>query len=198
MKTLNLILSGLLLGSLLACGGGGGGGSTPTPPTNPYATSLSYTDPGGTSTYRLVRNTTQSTATRLVLDLYGPTGQTARGLSFFLSADTSKVAFVHPSGSGSSVISAGSVFTLGTEPRLLKDKLTESNANLQVGIFQKGGSAITYGASPILSLALNLNGSSVPKGTVTFQPQSGKNAVELKGDNTTGNVTLSVGTLSAQ
>jgi hypothetical protein len=195
MKTINLILSGLLLVSLVACSGGGGNSSTQPVPPVVYATNLTYADPSGTASYRLIKNVSLSTTTRLVLDLYGPSGQAARGLSFFLSADTSRVDFVNPAGSGVSAISAGSVFNLGSEPKLLKDKLTQSNVNLEVGIYQKGGAAATFGSTPILSLALNLKGTA-QKGVVALNALSG--AQELKNDYTTSPVSITVGTVTAQ
>jgi hypothetical protein len=188
----------LSLALLSACGGGGGGStaSSGTTPPPPPASALSYQDPAATG-FRFVKNTSASTGTHLVLDLIGPSGTPAKGVAFFMMADTSKVTWVHPtpSDTSGSHIAAGTVFPLGSGAKLLADKVNGNQ--LQVGIFQKGGSATTIGTTPILSLALNLN-SSAAKGTVSFGPASGKQAKQMNADGTLSDITINVGTLSAQ
>lgn len=198
MKNIHLFagISSLLL--LGACGGGGSDSTTPPPPPPPpppsYATALAYQDPAGTG-FRLVRSAA-STDTRLVLELLGPSGTQGKGVAFFLSADTTKVNWVHPSGITGSHVAAGTVFPVGSAPRLSADKVTGNQ--LQVGLFQKGGSATTLGSAPILSLALDLKGATIAKGPVNFASQSGKQAVLLAADGSLTPISLSVGTLSAQ
>jgi len=195
MKTSVSVLGLLSLALLTACGGGSAPSGTITPPPTP-ASSLSYQDPTAAG-FRLVKNTTTSTSTRLVLDLIGPSSTTtAKGVAFFLTTDTSKVTWVHPSGSSGSCIAVGTVFPLGSAPKLLADKVNGNQ--LQVGIFQKGTTATTLGNAPILSLALDLKGAAVPKGTVSLSPASANPAKVLNADGTLSDITINVGTLSAQ
>jgi hypothetical protein len=79
------LLSGLLLALALACGGGST--ADPTVPVPPVpAQGLTYTDPTGTG-WRLVKDAS-STATRIVLNLVGPSGLMTRGVGFNLKAPT--------------------------------------------------------------------------------------------------------------
>jgi len=193
MKTITTLFYAASILTLTACGGGGGGTPPPPPPTT-YATALAYQNPAG-SGYRLVQNAGASTATHLVLDLVGPSGTQGKGVAIFLSADGAKVSWVHPSGASGHLL-AGGVFPLGTAPQLLKDKV--EGGLLQAGVFQKGGSATTLGAAPLLSLALDLKGSTVAQGAVSLAPQSGKQAVLLAADDSLTPITINVGTLNAQ
>lgn len=173
-----------LLGTMLACGGGGGGGSS----SATSATALSFTTSAATSQYRFVRNES-STSTMLMLDLFGPVGQSAKGIAVFLSADSAKVDWVNPT--------VGSQFPLGGAPRLFSYKV--SGSNLQVGIFQKGGTAATYGDStPILTLGLKLK-SNVDNGTVAFGLQVSPASLELDGKSAQNEqITINCGTVTAQ
>ncbi|MFZ1375640.1 MAG: hypothetical protein WAS25_03510 [Geothrix sp.] len=83
---MRIILCTLPLLGLLACGGG-----SDQAPERAVASSLVYTEPASTG-WRLVK-APESTATRVVLSLVGPTGTTARGAGFILQADTSRVVF---------------------------------------------------------------------------------------------------------
>lgn len=193
------VFSLVLLG---ACGGGGGSTSpsvTPAPAPAPSpaplsATTLSYQDPEA-SGFRLVRNASASTGSHLVLDLIGPAGTQAKGLAFFLAVDGSKASWAHPSGTPGSCMAPGTVFPLGAAPRLVADRV--DGDQLQVGLFQKGGSATTLGAEPILSLALDLKGSPAA-GAVSLGPASERPSILLNADGTQSPITLHVGSLSAQ
>jgi hypothetical protein len=180
---------------LLAACSGGGGGNVSNTAQPAFASALSYQNPGATG-FRLVKNTSNSSNTYLELDLIGPSGTQAKGVAFFLEADNAMVTWVHPTGASTTFTVPGNVFPTGSSPQMLMDKVVGSQ--LQVGIFQKGGSATMLGDAPILSLALELKGTAVPKGTVGFGSPSGKQAVLLNTDASLSNITLNVGTLSAQ
>jgi len=181
-----LFISGLSALTLLtACGGSGGSTAT-------TAGALSYQDPAGTG-FRLVRNTA-STDKHLVLDLLGPSGTQGKGIAFFLQADDAKVSWVHPAGVGSGHVAGGIVFPLGTAPQFAADKV--QSGMLQVGCFQKGGTAATLGSAAILSVALDLK-DNVAKGAVSLAPGA-KQAVLLAQDGSLTPISLSMGTLNAQ
>lgn len=184
---------GLGLGLVLACGGGGGGTPPPPPPPS-VATSLSYTDPASTG-YRLVKNTTSSTPTHLVLDLIGPSGTQALGISLFLTVDSSRAYWVNSGGAAGTYIKPGTVFNLGTTPQILKDNVSEGN--LQAAIFQQSKTPVTYGSIPILSVALDLN-NGVTVGAVSLTATTGKQSQALDGSNAPTNITINVGTITAQ
>lgn len=76
MNTRLILIPTLLLGALLACGGGGG--SSPAGPTT--ATKLTYTNPTS-GDYQLKQNTTLSTGTHLVLELWGPAATSGCGIN---------------------------------------------------------------------------------------------------------------------
>ena len=191
MKT--TLLGTVILLSLVACGGGNNitvGGD----PQTPSATSLAYQDPAPTG-FRLVRSAASSGA-HLVLDLKGPAGTQGKGVAFFLKADAAKVTWVHPTGVAGTCVAPGSVFPLGTAPQLLKDRV--ASGSLQLGLFQKGGTATTLADAPILSLALDLSSASVATGAVSLGLESGKQAVLLGADGSLSPISISVGSLSAQ
>lgn len=174
----------------LACGGGGGGGSsTPT-----KAKSLVYTNPTAVG-FQLVQNTTLSTPTHLVLDVVDSTGRTAQGFAFTLTVDGTRAAFGPVTPAGSDYVKEGTVFNLGTGTKALVGKATVNNTTLQVGAFQKGGTAAaTLSASaPMMSVAVDLK-PSVAKGAVTL---TATQAFSSSGA-ATSPVTLNLGTLTAK
>ena len=128
------LFAGLALTALLACGGGVNK-PDPTPPSPRLASSLVYTDPGGTG-YRFVRGA-DSTSNTLILELRGPASETGRGVTFGLQIDTSKAKFVKISPNDVEFVQNG-VFELGDAPRLFKSVLDGNNDNtLRASIAQK-------------------------------------------------------------
>lgn len=161
-------LAGVLL-LLPGCGGG--------PPANAvtpaYAKTLTYTNPplGG---YSLQAAPSSNGTSHLVLNLVGPSGAVARGVSFFLTADPALVSW--SPGTGSAYATPGAVFNLGSAPQAFTSKVSAAGA-LQVGIYQKAGPA-TYGAAPLASVALDLKTGVVTSGsTVALAPTAGQQAV---------------------
>jgi len=132
-----------LLGILTACAGG----YTPPPaPAAPAATApatgLAYTNPSTTG-WALVQDAS-STATHLVLNLVGPSGQQARGVGFNLASDGS-VAF-HRYADGNYVQDLG-VFQLKlTTPNLYSTTYPNFyEPVLMVGGVKNGGKLLTVG-----------------------------------------------------
>ena len=170
MRKLGLLIPGLLLNLVLACGGGSSS-PAPTPAPAP-AKGLVYTDPTGTG-WRLVKDPA-STPSRLLLNLVGPAGLKTRGAGFNLKAPAS----IH---FGSFVESAWPIKDLGVyelwntdpypndgsvavgsdplEPRLLAGGVKAGNV-LTVGIFQKDRRASAKDSGhPLCQVALEFEAS---------------------------------------
>jgi hypothetical protein len=160
--------------ALLLLAGCGGGASSPAPssdtPPAAYATRLSYTNPP-LSGYSLQAEPASNGTSHLVLDLVGPAGTVARGVSIFLTADPAKVSWSQ--GSGSAFATPGTVFNLGSAPQAFVAKVSAAGA-LQAGIYQKAGTA-TYGSAPLVTLALDLKPGAVSPGSaVALAPSAGQ------------------------
>ena len=187
-----LALPGILaLAALLACGGGGGGVAGPIPSPSPvYATTLSYTDPGGTG-FRLVKNASLSTAGKLVLDLTGPADQGGQGVAFILTTDITKVAWTPPPSAQGLVENLA--FNLGAATPVLIGK-DNGQGTLQGAVFQKSG---TQGfGQPLVRVCLQLKAGSVAvNAPVTLGFVSGNTLAT--GGTVTG-ITVAVGTCVAQ
>lgn len=153
---LSLLLSGLVLGLSLACGGG----SHSTPATAaaplPPATGLAYTDPTG-SGWRLMKDAS-STSGRLVLNLVGPAGLKTRGVGFNLKAPASVKfgAFAN----GLAIQDSGVYQLLSSaqadpnEPIALVGGVKPGNV-LTAGIFQKDrAQAAQDSAGPLCQIAI--------------------------------------------
>lgn len=81
-----LLPPSLALLALSACGGGSSSSS-------PHASALAYVNPAGTSgNYALVKDPA-STGTQLVLDVVGPEGSAAVGVTFGFDVDAAKAAW---------------------------------------------------------------------------------------------------------
>ena len=188
-------LSGLALASLVACSGGGSGSTTTPPPAKTIADRLDYTNPSG-GTYTLMKNTTLSTSTHLVLDLMGPVGTQGTGVGFYLSADTTKLTWSKPAGS-ESILARNGVFDLGTAPQLATAKT--SGDQLQVGFYQKGTTkpAVTFTATSVLaSVALDLK-SNVSVGAGGNLTAIAGKAVLTQGSGAPVNITITPGIVTA-
>lgn len=169
--------------------------SAATLTVQPVGTTLAYTDPP-TGTYKLLKNSTLSTPTHLVLDLVGPAATTGSGVTATFSADTTKVTWANVAAGdpANTLVQNGTAFTLGTAPQILKGKATGNV--LQVTAAQKGTSSPVSLNAPLLRVALDLKASQ-PLGAVTLSADATKCQV-LDGTGTFSTITVSVGTLTAQ
>lgn len=188
-------LSSLVLVTLVACSGSNNNTTTNPPPPKTIADRLDYTNPTS-GTYTLVKDTTLSTPTHLVLNLLGPAGTQGSGVGFFLSADNAKVTWSKVSSSDTESVKNGA-FNLGSGTQLLKSRI--SGSQLEAGVFQKGNTvpAVTFTATGVLaSVALDLKPNVVPLGAVTFSAINGK-AVLTNGSAAPAPIVISYGSLSA-
>lgn len=196
MRTTVKCLPVALLSLLLACGGGGGG-TTPQPPTPVVttATLLDYINPTA-GDFQLVKNTTKSTNTHLVLDLVGPTqGNAASGIGFYATADNTRVQWTKVDAADSALVQNGAF----SAPVLFA---SEDAGTLQAGVYQPGTTAaVAMTGRPVLGrVALDLK-TGVPVGTVvTFQAVAGKARVlnAPAATEASSPVTVAVGTLTAK
>lgn len=190
LRTGLVVPLGLLL--LLGCGGGGGGGAAPVSPApTPSATGLVYSQTA-TSGWRWVAQPATNGTSHLILDLLGPEGLQIRGVGFSAQVDSSRVGWSSAGGSDP-FAREGSVLVLGTGSRLFRSQV--SGGELEVGIYQKGGQAVTLGAAPIVSIALDLRSSAT--GGTPFQ-EGGLAARVLLGDGSTQPISISFGQLAAK
>ena len=180
----------LLMSLTLACSGGGGGDTKTTPPPpKTIADTLTYTDPSGTG-FRLVRNAGLSTASKLVLDLTGPTG-TGQGIAFIVNADQTKVTWSNPPSSVS--LAANVAFNLGSGTQAFVGKATGDQ--LQGAAVQKPGATAVNLAQPLMRISLDLK-SNIPVNTSV--PISFTAGNHLPASGGPSPITVAVGTLLAQ
>jgi len=191
-----LFVPALLL--LVACGGGG----TPTPqPAGP--TKLGYVNnPAGTSsTWRAeVDSATNDTGT-VALKVFGPSGLQIKGATVFMTCGTDKVNWAAPAGASDPHAAKGTALDLTTQGpnaaiQLFKSKLSASTTDLQVGAYQKQGSA-TLGTNPLFSVALAIK-SGASAGKATLAPTAGKNCIYLDDAGVEHTFTLILGELTAK
>jgi len=176
MKTRNVFLAGMALALLAACGGAGGGsnpGGDDDPPTH----------------YRFVKSPA-STAGKLVLDLYGPAGMKAKGVALYLTVDTPGVSWANAGGPEGTYSNPGTALDLGSSPRLYKD--LAADGDLQVGIFQKTGSATFDDQHPIVSIALS--GTSATE--VALSETRRKDSIMVAPDGSTSDITIDLGSFT--
>ncbi|MBM7116984.1 beta strand repeat-containing protein [Archangium primigenium] len=131
--------------------------------TVPVASGGDYTNPTGTG-WRLVKNTSASSGTHLVLDLVGPTGQSGRGVDLTLTLNPAQATWAKVSGSDMEWVT-NRLFELGAAPRLIKG--AAQGGRLDVGVFQKGTSVpATPYSGALLSVAVDVKvDASIPAGT---------------------------------
>ncbi|MGH9120323.1 MAG: hypothetical protein ACRDYC_00010, partial [Acidimicrobiales bacterium] len=156
LRTLPLVLAGLLLPLALACGGSSSSSSSAAPSTP--AKGLTYSDPAGTG-WRLVKDAS-STSTRIVLDLVGPSGLKTRGVGFNLQA-AAKVKF-GTFANGLPINDTGVYQLLSAaadpnEPIALSGGVKAGNL-LSVGIYQKDRAQPSQDSgSPLCQIAIVLD-----------------------------------------
>lgn len=155
------------------------------------ATALAYTNPT-TGTYRLLKNTTLSTSTHLVLDVTGVGAPSGSGIAFTYTVDTTRATWAKVAGGDPEYIKQGSVFDLGSAPLGLKGKV--ATATLTGGLGQKGAGAPVSLTGVLASVALDLK-AGAPTGTATLTAPTAQ-IIDAGGAITT--VTVVPGTLTAQ
>ena len=106
-----------------------------------------YAGPTDATAWRLVQDSA-STPAHLVLDLLAPTGAAGRGVTLILTADAAQAAWAKVDGSSYAVQDAYSTPAV--------QLARTSGAGLRILISQAGGTAASYGASPVLQVALEL------------------------------------------
>lgn len=190
MTALRTLSGALLMGLLFACGGGAGP-LTPTPPAT-LATQLTYTEPPA-SGWRFVKlSGAGTTADPLILELRGPAAPRIKGIAFRVDlGNASKVTWANLA--PGTFMAASPNMALGSDPRLLKDKLIADE--LQVGLFQKTGDADA--SLGVVRLALALKAGQV-RGDVPLV-QVGSHAALLNADGSTITpLSLALGALKAE
>lgn len=167
MIRIRTLLPSLSLGLLVACSGGGTS-------QEPATVSLAYTDPASTSHDWKLLKSSDSTDTRLVLKLVGPSdGTKYRGIGFTLKFDPTKVKaarFVDDDGKPAGYYHDGSVFSdknnAGDDMPVSLQAGGVSSNKLMVGIYQKTdeiawgvdrGAMAKDSSGTVLSVALELN-----------------------------------------
>ena len=162
--------------------------------TVPVAAGLAYVDPPATG-WRFVKNTAESTASRLVLDLVGPSGGAGYGVDATLSTLPTRARWAKVADTDTEHV-ANRAFHLGSGPQLMKGLPQEGS--LLLGVFQKGTSspAVPY-AGALVSVALELEADDTLASGATV-PLTVLKAHAL--DATTGltPITVAVGTLVAE
>lgn len=177
---------------LLACGGG----SNPAPPPTPTATTLVYTDPTGVpATSFYLKKSTTSTASHLVLDLYGPaTALTGSGVVLTLSIETSKATWGNVS--GSNPIANGTLFVANSNGApIVQGKVTAGV--LQGVVSERGHAGAKALTGPLLKLALDLKSGLSLGTTIAITPDLTKSRVMLSDGTMPLMADVKVGTLVA-
>jgi hypothetical protein len=130
----------------------------------PIASALIYTDPSDPTAWRLVRDSV-STSTHLVLDLLAPTGMFGQGLTLILTTDTVETSWSYVSGT--------SFMAQNAYPNAMVSIAKVMGPDLRIVIGQAAGTPVTYGSSPILTVALDLIPGAKPESVVLSVSQGG-------------------------
>lgn len=188
MKLKHALLPALLC-ALAACGGGGGASGPRT------ATALAYTDPT-TGTYQLKKNTALSTATHLVLEVWGPATASGSGVTvaFTLGGTAATWSNVSASDAAGTYIANGTAFNLGGGTPILKAKL--SGATLQGTVAEKGLASPKTLDKALLRIALDLKTGATAGAAATLTPDAAKCQV-LNADGSLSPITVTVSPLTA-
>lgn len=198
-----LLALGMVLGTLISCGGSGGG-SAPAPavqaplparPPEPAAQrTLCYVNPVS-SGFRLEVDPATNNTPHLVLHLKGPDGLEGRGVAFYLHAHADRLAWSTPPGATGLVRNGGLWDPGAAEPRLMRAKARDGV--LQVGLFQRDGAAVRMGQAPLASLALDLKAGAAT-GRVDLWLPGDQSALFLDAARNLQPFVLAVGTLTVQ
>ena len=197
MKSIKLhlpVLAALL--TLAACGGGGGGGGSTSGGSGGGGTTLAlaYVSPTGyasQATQCALVLDAASTSSNLILDVIGPKGFGAVGLTFAFDVDTTKATW-----STSPVVTNGNVFTLGTGTQLCQGWVT--GKRLQGIVASKGlGNQVSDAGTGIVAKISLTPVKGATAGTVTLTDAGLGNLMDNNGPPALP-VHFSVGTLTLQ
>lgn len=190
MNARHLLIPTFLLGAFLACGGG----STPAGPT--AATKLTYTNPTS-GTYQLKQNSTLSTNTHLVLELWGPAGTTGSGatMSFTLGSSAAAWKNVNSTDAANTFVANGSAFDLGAGTPILKAKV--SGNTLVATVAEKGITAPKALNQALLRVAVDLKTGTTAGTVITLTPVASKCLVLLP-DGTMPSIAVTAASITAQ
>ena len=158
--------------------------------------SLNYTDPTS-GTYRLIRNTSLSNSSHLVLDLVSSDTQLVSGIGFNISTDTTKATWVKVASADATFVQNGTIFNLGTSPQVQYGKITQGAAAtiLSAALALKGSSGVAInGSGGVLArIALDPVGTGAV-GAVTLTITKAQAIVQ--GIANPSSITVNVGTLA--
>jgi len=171
--------------ALLATFGCGGGSSAPSRSTAP-ATQLVYPASVADSTAWRLELDTASTSTHLVLDLLAPTGTSGQGFTVVLSTDPGSAVWSKVDGTNYAV---QSLFSTS-----LVNIASVSGGDLRILFGQAPGTAVSYGANPVVKVELDLAAGATVGDVVLTASQGGN----LGAGTTPDQVTVSVGSLVAK
>ena len=186
---------GMSLALGLACGGGSP--SSPSVPTTAPSTSTSqliYTD-ATTGTVRLVKNTSLSTPTHLVMDVIGTAAATlSAGLFVTLNVEPTVAQWTKVQAADKALVQNGVVYNLGTGVPILKAKTSGGTLTFVVG--QKGYNSAVPTNGVLARVALDLQSGANP-GLVVFNTSASANKL-LTDSGTLADITPEIGALKVQ
>jgi len=175
MRGLSFLLPPVLL--LLACGGGS------TSVRN--ASSLGYTSPTDTSSWRLVQ-AASSTSTHLVLDLLAPAGASGQGVTLVLTTTPSLATWSFATGASYAAVTA--------YPTPVVNVASVQGANLRILVAKAPGTPVAYGTGPVLTVALDLASGAPPGAVAVTVAQAGHLGTKAP----PAPITVAVGSLQAK